>query len=307
MKTVACFLVAAFVFAGCNNSQREQQLKELTAKDSVLLQQSQQKDSTIMAYISSLNEIQDNLNAIKSKEKIILLSQEPSGNTTPGASIVSDIKSLDALIVKNHKEINILERKLSEGNKQDKALRKLIANLSDEVKDKDSQIAAFEEKLAKANDSIKLVVSQFNDSLIVLSRQKMEINAMQTEINTVYYAVGTYKELKDNGVVTKEGTVMGIGGVPELKQNFNVSYFTAATAPNLQAIPLRSKFYKLVTNHPADSYKIASNGKTDTFIITDPASFWSESRYLVILINSGSSSAYKRVKTNVASLFQPSK
>lgn len=287
MKTIACFLVAALVFAGCNNSQREQQLKELTAKDSVLLQQSQQKDSTIMAYISSLNEIQDNLNTIKSKEKIILLSQEPSGKATPGASIVSDIKSLDALIVRNHREINSLEKRLREGNKQDKALRKLIANLSDELKDKDTEIASLEEKLARANDSIRLVVAQFNDSLNVLGRQKMEISAMQTEINTVYYAVGSYKELKDKGVLIKQGSVIGIGGVPVLKQNFNVSYFTSAMIPELHTIPLYSKFDKLVTNHPADSYKITGNGKTDTFVITDPASFWSESKYLVIIVNSG--------------------
>jgi hypothetical protein len=303
MKSIACILVASLVFAGCNNSQREAQLKALAAKDSTLFEQTQQKDSTIMAYIHSLNDIQDNLNAIKTKEKVISMGKEKGEGTSQSGTIVADIKTLDELIVKNHRELNALEKKLRAATKQDEEIKKMVANLQSDLKDKDTQIADLEVRLAKVNDSIRLIVSQFNDSLVVLGRQKMEITAMKTEINTVYYAVGTYKELKKMGVLTKQGSFAGIGGAPELKQGFNVSYFTSALKPELKAIPLYSKFSKLVTNHPPDSYKVAGNGKTDSFIITDPASFWSTSKYLVILVNTQTSN--NKAEVGEASITPP--
>jgi hypothetical protein len=285
MKITACILFASLVFAGCQNSKQERQIKELSSQDSVLLQKTQEKDSTIMAYIHSLNDIEDNINDIKRKENIISMSGKKEGNNSESGSIVADIKGLDALIVKNHKEIIALEKKLQNTNKRDVEIKRMITNLTAELSDKETQIADLEVKLARANDTIRLIVAQFNDSMIVIGRQRMEITAMKTEINSVYYAFGTYKELKKQGVLTKLGTVMGVGGMPTLKQDFNTSYFTSATMNDLHAIPLYAKFQKLVTNHPTDSYKVTGNGKADYFVITDPALFWSTSKYLVIIVN----------------------
>jgi len=284
MKNVGYILFAFMVFAGCNNSQQEQKIKELSARDSVLLQKTMEKDSSIMAYIHTLNDIEDNLSAIKAKEKIISLDKE-QGTRNQSTHIVADIKSLDELIVKNHKEIFALEKKLKNTTKEDAELRKMITHLTEDLNDKESQIAGLEVQLGRANDSVRIIVAQFNDSLIVLGRQRMEISAMKTQINSVYYAFGTYKELKKEGVLSKEGRFIGIGGVPTLKQDFNTSYFTSASMPDLRAIPLYSKFEHLVTNHPANSYKVTGNGKADYFVITDPATFWSTSRYLVIIVN----------------------
>jgi hypothetical protein len=283
MKSIACISVACLVFAACNNSQREQQLKSLATKDSVLMEQTQQKDSTILSYIHSLNDIQGNLQEIKAQEKILSTNKPGEGSSQSG-TIIADIKTLDELIIKNHKEINALENKLKAAGKQDMDLKIMVANLNKELNDQDAEIVELESRLSKSNDTLKLVVHQFNDTMVVVNRQKMEINSMTTEMNSVYYAVGTYKELKTKGVLTKEGRVIGLGGTPELKKDFNTSYFTAASKPELHTIPLYAKFSKLVTSHPSNSYKVTGDGKNDSFIITDPASFWSDSKYLVILV-----------------------
>jgi hypothetical protein len=283
MKTTACFLFAFLVFAGCNNSEREQQLKSLAIKDSLLLEQTQQKDSTILSYIHSLNNIQDNLETIKAKEKILSMGKPVEGSSQSGA-IVADIKSLDELIVKNHRDMYALEKKLKVADKEDVDLKVMVANLNKELSDQDEEIAELEAKLSKSNDTLNTVIHQFNDTMIVVDRQKMEINSMQNEMNSVYYAVGTYKELKTKGVLTKEGRIIGMGGTPELKKDFNSSYFTSASKPDLHTIPLYAKFSRLVTTHPSNSYKVTGNGKNDSFVITDPASFWSAGKYLVIIV-----------------------
>ncbi len=283
MKSIVYISVACLVFAACNNSQREEQLKTLALKDSLLLEQTKQKDSSIVSYIHSLNDIQGNLEEIKAKEKILTTSKPGEGDSQSG-TIVEDIKALDELIVKNHKEINALEKKLKSMDKQDVELKIMVANLNKEINDQDEQIAELETRLSKSNDSLKYVVHQFNDTMVVVNRQKMEINSMTTEMNSVYYAVGTYKELKTKGVLTKEGRIIGLGGTPELKKDFNSSYFTSASKPELHTIPLYAKFSRLVTSHPSSSYKVTGDGKNDSFTITDPASFWSDSKYLVIIV-----------------------
>ncbi len=129
-----------------------------------------------------------------------------------------------------------------------------------------------------------MVVTQLKDSIIVINHQRSEISAMRNEINTVYYAIGTMKELKSNGIITKEGGFIGIGRTANVKQDFNVSYFTEANLTQLKAIPLNAKFAKLLTSHPSDSYKISGNKKVDSLYINNASSFWSESKYLVIIV-----------------------
>ena len=254
-------------------------MKSLAAKDSLLTMQAQHKDSTIMSYMHSLSVIQTNLDSIKSKEKIITLhGEDKMGNP------VEEIKSLDKLIVRNNREIYHLEKKLKKEGEKNSDLEKIIAHLTKELAEKDAQIVELENKLAKANDSLRVVVHQLSDSIAVINRQRSEINAMRGEINTVYYAIGTMKELKDKGVINKEGGFIGIGRTAEIKQDFNSSYFTQGNLTELHSIALNAKFVKLLPNHSATSYKITGSNKADSLVITDPSAFWSASKYSVIIV-----------------------
>jgi len=86
--------------------------------------------------------------------------------------------------------------------------------------------------------------------------------------------------LKKEGLVTKEGKVIGLGGATELEAGLTTDHFTQADMTKLNAIPINGKLEKLVTNHPASSYNVSG----DTLHITNPASFWNQSKYLVIVI-----------------------
>jgi len=85
-------------------------------------------------------------------------------------------------------------------------------------------------------------------------------------------------------VIIKKGGLAGIGSTAEVKQNFNSNYFTKADMTQIKVIPLNSKFEKLVTNHPAESYNVTDNKKSDSLIIKDPTAFWSTSKYLVVVV-----------------------
>jgi hypothetical protein len=272
--------VAAIALTACTDTSTQmQQLLALSAKDSLLTRQTQQKDSSIVSYVKTLDEIQNNIDSIKAKEKILA-----NPGSEPAHSIIGDIKTLDARIVWENRKIYQLEKKLKKDDKKDADLEKVIRHLTKELVEKDAQIAELQKKLAESDASLKVVTQQFNDSIAVIHRQRDEMNAMRSMVNTIYYIMGTTRDLKKHGIITKEGSIIGIGGATEMKPDFDNSYFVKGDMMKLPYIPIPvdRKFARLVTNHPTSSYKVSGSNKSDTLYINDPSSFWSESKYLVI-------------------------
>ena len=235
-----------------------------------------------MGYIKSFNDIEANLDTVKQKQKMLNISN--GENIDQKENVISDIRAIGELMMRNKKEIAALERKLKKSNGKNEELQKMIAHLTEELNEKDAQIAALQSQLAESNASLKDEIQKFNDSMEVVAKQKETISTMTNDMNTVYYAIGTLKELKQKGVITKEGGIAGIGSTVEIKKDFNASYFTKSDMTTLQTLPLYSKFEKVVTNHPTDSYNVTNNNKSDSLIIKDAKSFWSQSKYLVVIV-----------------------
>jgi hypothetical protein len=270
------------VIASCNNSEQESKLKSEINRDSILIAESSKKDSVVNSYINAINEIQDNLDSIKSKEKIV--SIKTAGGEPLGMAAISDIKSLDRLIIKNNHQIYRLESRLKKMDKKNASLESMVSHLTKELAEKDAEIVALQAKLTEANNSLATLTRQFNDSVAVINKQRAEINAMRTEVNTVYYTVGTMKRLKDKGLIDRKGGLFGIGRTAEINPEVSSSKFTMGNMASLNSIALNGKFSRLITVHPGDSYKVIGTGNSDTLLITNTPSFWSQSKYLVISI-----------------------
>jgi len=283
MKRYLVMFLALPLFFACHNSNDQREIKDLGSKDSALSRKTAGQDSTIMAYVKSFNEIEDNLDTIKTKSKILTINNGGDA-VNRQEEIVTTIRSIGELMQKNKKEIAFLQSRLKQSNGKNDELQRMIAHLTEQLNEKDAQIAALQSQLAESNGALKDMISKFNDSMQVVAKQKDQINQITNDLNTVYYVIGTMKELKKNGVVSKAGGIAGIGSTTQLKQNFDVSYFTKSDSRHLKAIALMSKFDKLVTNHPSDSYKISGSGKADSLLISNVKTFWSQSKYLVIIV-----------------------
>ena len=71
-----------------------------------------------------------------------------------------------------------------------------------------------------------------------------------------------------------------------MEGEFNKNYFTAVDMLKLHDIPFDSKKAKLLTNHPEGTYELQKDNEGYlTLVITNPDSFWSLSRYLVVELN----------------------
>ena len=100
-----------------------------------------------------------------------------------------------------------------------------MADLEKSNVEKSEEIGILKEQLASTNSSLATLIEMYRDKSQLADMQR-------NEMNTAYYAVGTAKELKENGVLTKEGGLVGIGGVNKLNtDSLPKDYFTRSISP----------------------------------------------------------------------------
>lgn len=237
------------------------------------------QDSSIQSFILGYNEIQENLDAIKEKEKMVTEnSKDAETRKSKEQQIIDDIQAMYDMINKNKQRLASMKGKLKESNTKNAELEKFITRLTADIEAKDIAINDLKSQLEKLNVELSTVNT-------ILEETTQESAVKTEKLNTAYYAFGTSKELIKNNVLTKEGGFIGIGKTAKVKEDFNKGYFTKVDVSTLTEIALGAKKAKMVTTHPAGSFKIeGADGKAEKLVITNADDFWSASKYLVIVI-----------------------
>jgi myosin heavy subunit len=276
------YLIALLPFAvGCGNGNKdgvlsaEDSLRAVSGGQSVRIHD---QDSSIQSFILGFNEIQDNLDLIKEKEKIVSEnSKDAETRKSKEEQIVSDIQAIYDAMNKNKQRLASMRTKLKDSNTKNAELEKFINRLTAAIEEKDAQINTLKADLEHLNVEMT--------NLNTTYQEEVQTSTVKTEkLNTAYYAFGTTKELIKNNVLTKEGGFIGIGKSQKMKEDFNKDYFTKIDISSVNVIPLGAKKAKLITSHPASSYKIeGADGKAEKLTITNAEDFWSTSKYLVIV------------------------
>ncbi|MCA1764341.1 MAG: hypothetical protein LC664_15315 [Flavobacteriales bacterium] len=272
MKNYFILLLAAFVFAGCEN--HEEEVERLKVENQSLSKKLNDKDSTLSIFEESFTTIQQNLALISEREKSISMSQ---GDLKEGEDmredITRDIQAINNLLQENKNTISNLNKQLSKYGSETAGMKKLIGQLNTDI-----------ETLTAANFTIEILNEMLDSAEFRNEIQADMLQMQENELNRAYYAVGTFKELKENGVVEKDGSVIGIGGTKQLKDDFNKDYFAQVNTQTASVIPLNAADVKLITTHPSDSYVIEGD-ETKVLKIVKPNDFWSATRYAVIMID----------------------
>ncbi len=284
MKKYVILLLVPLMFA-CGRSAKKE-AEALKLRNDSLMAQTMQKDEAINEFIATVNDIQSTLDTIKMKENIINLSTGKTGELKTSArdQIKNDITTIYGLMVKNKKQLEDLTRKLKKSNMKVTELQKLVDRLQKDIASKDAELADLRDKLAKLNITIEeanlrvdtltgVVMSQSSQ----IKQQTQTIASQDAALNTAYYIIGTSKDLKKNGVIGKGDKLL-----PDFKKDL----FTKIDIRNVLEISILSKHAKVVTNHPTSAYKLVGDKKmVQSLQITDYKSFWSSSKYLVILVD----------------------
>jgi hypothetical protein len=284
------FVLSVMVLVSCGQHKKE--IARMQAKQDSIAQLGVQKDNSILEYISAMNEIQSNLDSIKTIEKIVSVQTAPGTELKAEAKkrIVEDIAQINNLLQKNKEMVKSLQGKLRNSNLKIVELEKMIESLNKQVGDKDAEIAVLKQEL----ESLHVNVAGLNQKIETITKESEQtikeknevIDTKTTELNTAFYGFGTKKELEAKNVIEKEGGVLGMGKTLKLKKDFNREFFMKIDIREFNQLPLNTKKAKLVTYHPDGSYHMVMTDKktVESIVIDKPEEFWKASKYMLIVV-----------------------
>ncbi|MDQ3111402.1 MAG: hypothetical protein M3R17_16065 [Bacteroidota bacterium] len=280
MKKILILLLVVPMWFSCKNDQPEND----PDKDSLINETSKlngvntTQAASLDSFFRAMNDIQTNLDEIKKKEKMI--TKDTTGGDVAGRKeqITNDIQAIYDMMVQNKQRLATAKKNLKNSDLRIASMQTTIDNLTVQLSEKEQEVTDLKNNLERLN--------------LELSNLSMNYTELQTEsdsktaaMNTAYYAFGTKKQLTANGVLTKEGGFIGLGKSQKLSETMNKEYFTQVDITKITEIQLSAKKAKLITTHPAGSFKIeGADDRADKIVILDAEKFWSVSKYLVIVV-----------------------
>lgn len=280
-SAIALIAMTMMMFS-CNIvTERERQLR-----DSLAMLQSIMsfKDSVQMDYDNTLKSIQQNIAAIKEREKLLSTAEYESGRA-PKDEIEADIARINDLLQENKKKVADLTARLKKANLDNKDFECKMQVLQDQLamqnaevdkltailQAKDVEIEQWKElntKLSNSVDSVSRVASVAFDDIAKLTDDK----------NTAFYIVGTKSDLKAKGITETSGLFSR-----KVSGDVDNSLFTKVNWTEISSIPTHCKRIKLISTHDENSYVEEKDEEGYiTIHIKDKEAFWKMSKFLVV-------------------------
>ena len=261
-KTIFLLVAIATFFANCTDGPKK---ADLISQNDSLRNVIASRDAAMDEMINTINVVEQGFKAINEAQGRINL--DAAAEQSKLVTLQKDINFINETLQKNKQQIAELEEKLKK-----------------ELAEKNEQIAALQQELSQKNIHIEELdksVQQLTGSVDELSATKAAnekiISAQENALNTVWYAIGTKSELKEQKILDGKKVLRDAAA--------NMSYFTKCDRRELKTIETHEKNAKLLTTHPEGSYKLERNSeKKYVLTITDADNFWSVSKYLVIQV-----------------------
>lgn len=280
-------LIAGALIVHSNfRQEKAQQMALLEGQKNAYTKQVTQRDSVINDWLMTVDQIEKDLKSIKEKENLLTVSSGSEVSMDRRHQILEDIKQISALIESNKKKIASLTAQLKSSGSTIKGLQTRIANLEANVKQYETDMSQLKETLAQKDAAIGELNTHVTALEETVSQKDSQINDQTLRMNEAFVASGTYKELKEKGIVSKEGGFLGIGRKESLVGDVKDNLFSRIDVREMKTIPINSKNAKLITEHPSGSYTLVPEGdnKIAYLEIKDPDQFWKISRYAVLEI-----------------------
>ena len=279
--TVLSVALVALVLSSCVESSKKYQT--LLAEKEALAVENQNLENEFNATIGIINEVENNLQAIRDAEGMLTVQQEGSERD----QIVSELLQIKERMAENRARLDSLNQVIEKSGKNNGNLRAQIKKLQAQIAEKEEMIAGLQAQIEEKDGQIANLntqVDNLNNDLNNANTQIENLNnqnlAQTDEMNTVYYIGAKAKELKEKGIILSAKKIFK-GDVP-------TEEFTKADMRELNTIVFPTKKAVVLTTHPVESYTLtkgadAEGNKIVTLEITNPEMFWKVTRYLVVL------------------------
>jgi len=231
----------------------------------------------INTMVSLINEVSSCLDSIQIQEKMIFEQKE---GVTDNDKVLIQVRSLKELLDRKQAQINALTAENGSLSKVEKVsamnLQKMVDFINNQLSEKSEKMEQMEDLLRRKDvkiDELRYGIGQLSQETEYLKEQNYQ---QDRQLNSVYYVIGTKKELKAMGLL--KSTV----SKKLLTENFDKSKFKKADKRGLKTIALDKKKVTILTNNPASAYTISTEGDKTVLKITDSEKFWAASPFLII-------------------------
>lgn len=219
------------------------------------------------------------------------LAQEQNLSQDRGEQTMARIAEIKAGVERANGRIRELEEKVEQGNVKIAGLDKLIKGLRQTVAQKEQEIAALTTRVGELQTQVagletEVAVGQetIRQQDATIQQQTASLEQSRQRLGTVYYVVGTKKELARQGLVESKGGLLGIGRTVRPTGRVDGGQFTSLDTDRATFIPIEAKKAKVVSAQPVDSYALEANGEQMALRILDKEAFRAV-KYVIVMVD----------------------
>mgnify|MGYP001590589261 CR=1 FL=1 len=232
-------------------------------------------------------EIQDSLNAITLGDTTVrILSrglQAEQTLTEPHRREALDrVAVLNASIQRSKDRIRRLEAGLKKSGVRIAGLEKMIAGLKQTVTEKEELVGRLTGRVDSLQTTVAGLETAVQQDQETIRSQQQRLEERRRELGTVYYRIGSKKDLTASGVIVARGGILGLGKTLQVSDRFDQSLFTPLDTDHETVIRTPSASVKVLSAQPASSYELKLVGNRMELHILDPREF-RKVRHLVIM------------------------
>lgn len=284
MRKVLFFAICLLALASCKEEPKAPVVDIVDTSVADSLQRIiDQRDNEISELMTTFNQIEEGFRAINEAEQRVTLAKSGEG-ADKVSKIKEDILFIQKRMDSNRKLIDQLRQQLSESSIKGDEFKKTIEMMVSQLEAKDQQLAELRQmldakdvRITEMDEAINVLNNDVADLKNESSQKSQTISEQDKQLHVAYYVFGTKSELKEQKILDKDGNVM--------RGAYNKNYLTKIDTRNQKVIKLYSKYAKLLTDHPASSYKLEMDAsKQYTLQITNEDQFWHTSKVLVIMV-----------------------
>ncbi len=286
MKYAILLILAAFLLVGCSGraEELEKQNAALQQQNKDLSQDLTSQDEYIDEVVTSVNEVYLSIEAARASEKNLLSESKGIEGTKAKnkddvrKDLLGRIATVNENLQANYKKVDDLQKKVNSSRKQSGALQTMVDNLRKTIEEREQSIAALEMKVSGLEGEVAAKSE-------VVRQRELVIDAQKKEIATVYYVIGTKKELEEKGIIKDEGGFLWglVGSTTTLASGLDPSYFTPIDRARNTTFRVEGKIREILPKRNAEYYTQQKNeGGESVLTVADLDHFWRD-KYLVIL------------------------
>ena len=302
-------LVSCAVLLAACDTKAKQQLQALAHADSLrtdsLVSIKNELLGEVMTSTQFVNDINDEMAKLKARRSAKLTTKITSESDAAAikeerAAVVDRIRALVARLDSSETRVASLRTRVARLAKHDSTLVSQVAayekNLAELRETVARQKAEYEATIARQTTQIATLTSKVDTVTHENARLASEktaltdtVSHLSSELNTVYYVIGTKSDLVKQGILVEEGhkRFMVVGGrTATPARDLDPSKFTKIDRLRDRSIQFPAGEYTIVTRQSLNyASPVAANGGklSGGLRIDQPERFWEPSKFLIIV------------------------